>query len=158
MNHLIGLNNNQVRSGNFSFLSSVTQGPNSSGLGFATFLLGDVSSFNRTVTQNTNAQERQKRLFFYAGDQWRATQTVTVNYGLRWEMYFPESVTGKGLGGLLDLNTATFGSLGTDLGQQPECQHGVYPPVAANRCRLAGTAEHSISCRLRARLWYGLVG
>ncbi len=31
MNHLIGLNNNQVRSGNFSFLSSVTQGPNSSG-------------------------------------------------------------------------------------------------------------------------------
>ena len=128
LNHLIGLNNNQVRSGNFSFLSSVTQGPNSSGLGFATFLLGDVSSFNRTVTQNTNAQERQKRLFFYAGDEWRATQTVTVNYGLRWEMYFPESVTGKGLGGLLDLNTgniriAGYGPWGNNLNVNMEYTH-----------------------------------
>lgn len=45
LNHLIGLNNNQLRSGNFQFASSVTSGANSSGLGFGTFLLGDVSAF-----------------------------------------------------------------------------------------------------------------
>ena len=128
MNHLVGLNNNQVRSGNFSFLSSVTEGPSSSGLGFATFLLGDVSSLNRTVTQNTNAQERQRRLFFYGQDEWRATQRLTLNYGLRWEMYFPESVTGKGQGGLLDLNTgniriAGYGPWGNNLNVAMDWAH-----------------------------------
>ena len=113
LNHLVGLDNNNVRSGNFNFASSDTSGvsaagASSSGLGFGTFVLGDVTSFARTETQNTNAQERQKRMFFYAQDQWRATSNLTINYGLRWELYFPESVAGKGQGGLLDLNTGNI--------------------------------------------------
>ena len=40
--------------------------------------------------------------------------------GLRWELYFPETVNGKGQGGLLDLNTgniriAGYGNYGTNL-------------------------------------------
>lgn len=120
MNHLVGLDNNNVRSGNFHFANTRTAGPTTAGLGYATFLLGDVTAFQRTQTQNTNAQERQKRMFFFAQDQWRPTSTLTIDYGLRYELYFPESVNGKGQGGLLDLDTgdiriAGYGPYGTNL-------------------------------------------
>jgi hypothetical protein len=111
MNHLVGVNNNNLLAGQFDFSNSVTAGSpanstnSSQGLGYATFLLGDTSTFYRTEIQNTAAAERQKRMFFYGQDEWRATHTLTFNYGLRWELYFPESVAGKGQGGLLDLNT-----------------------------------------------------
>jgi len=123
LQHLIGLDNNNFRSGNFHFAASATSSasdPNSAGVGLASFLLGQVTQFQRTETQNTDAQERQKRIFYYGQDQWRVTNSLTINYGLRWEWYFPESVNGKGQGGLLDLNTgniriAGYGPWGTNL-------------------------------------------
>jgi len=120
MNHIVGLDNNNVRSGNYHFAALNTGGPNSPGLGFATFLLGDVSAFQRTQTQNTNAAERQKRMFYYVQDQWRVTNKLSLTYGVRWEVYFPETVSGKDLGGLLDLNTGNIriageGPYGTNL-------------------------------------------
>jgi hypothetical protein len=120
MNHIVGLDNNNVRSGNYHFAALRTGGASSPGLGFATFLLGDVTAFQRTQTQNTNAAERQKRIFSYVQDQWRVTNKLTVSYGVRWEIYFPESVNGKGQGGLLDLDTgdiriAGYGGYGNDL-------------------------------------------
>jgi outer membrane receptor protein involved in Fe transport len=123
LNHIIGLDNNNVRSGNYHFAAIRTGSDTSPGLGFATFLLGDTTSFQRTQTQNTNAQERQKRIFSYIQDQWRLTNKLTLNYGLRWEIYFPETVNGKGQGGLLDLNTgdiriAGYGPYGTNLNVQ----------------------------------------
>ncbi len=71
------------------------------GLDLATFLLGDVSSFNRFVgtTAELTASEHQWRYFFYGQDTWRITPKLTLNYGLRWEIYTPESVNGKGNGG-----------------------------------------------------------
>jgi outer membrane receptor protein involved in Fe transport len=69
------------------------------GAGFANFLLGLPNHFDRFVSTSTNAAERQKRFFFYGQDSWRLTSKLTVNYGLRWEIYFPESVNGKGNGG-----------------------------------------------------------
>lgn len=107
-NHLIGVNNDELRSGNFQFAASRTAGSDSSGLGYASFLLGDVSTFNRTQTRNTNAAEHQYRGFFYAQDQWRVRNNITLNYGLRYELYWPEAVNGKGNGGLLDLNTGNI--------------------------------------------------
>lgn len=128
LNHLIGVNNNNLLSGQFQFPESVTAGPASQGVGFATFLLGDVNNFFRTVLQNTAAAERQKRWFFYGQDQWRVTQKLTLNYGLRWDLYFPESVAGKGQGGLLDLNTgnvriAGYGPYGNNLNVNMEYTH-----------------------------------
>src|ERR1700721_83440 len=55
LNPLVGVNNNNLFSGQFEFPGSVTSGTGSQGLGYATFLLGDVNSFFRTVLQNTNA-------------------------------------------------------------------------------------------------------
>src|SRR5580698_3785345 len=128
LNHLVGVNNNNLLSGQFNFPGSVTASTGSQGLGFATFLLGDVNSFFRTVIQNTSAAQRQRRMFFYGQDQWRLTPTLTLNYGLRWELYFPESVAGKGQGGLLDLNTgnvriAGYGGYGNNLNVNMEYTH-----------------------------------
>jgi len=91
------------------------------GLGFASFLMGDVTSFNRYVSTSTNAKEFQKRTFFYGQDTWRVTRSLTLNLGLRWDMYFPESVNGPGNGALLNisdgyLHVAGIGGVPSDLG------------------------------------------
>ena len=84
---------------NFNHLGTSNNG--TGGLDIATFLFGEVTSFNRYVGSATepNAQETQNRYFIYAQDTWRATQKLTINYGLRWEFYTPEYVNGKGNGG-----------------------------------------------------------
>jgi outer membrane receptor protein involved in Fe transport len=72
------------------------------GLGFATFALGQVTNFLRYVSTTTNAKEFQKRDFFYVQDTWRASPKLTVNYGLRYEFYFPETINAPGNGALLN--------------------------------------------------------
>ncbi len=83
------------------------------GLGFATLALGDVTYFNRYVSTSTNAKEFQKRDFFYVQDTWRATPNLTFNLGLRYELYFPESVNGPQNGALLNLATGYLQVAGT---------------------------------------------
>ena len=100
-----------------------SNGDGETGLGFASLVLGDVSQFNRYVSTSTNAKEFQKRDFFYAQDTWRATQKLTVNYGLRYEFYFPETINNKGQGAILDLNTgylrvAGIGGIGSNMNYQ----------------------------------------
>jgi len=77
----------------------------SGGLALASFLLGDVGVFSRFVGTTTDAKEYQRRWFFYVQDTWRTTQKLTLNYGLRWELIFPEYVKRPGDGGLLNLET-----------------------------------------------------
>jgi hypothetical protein len=95
----------QNRTGVISFSHLNTSGGDTAtptglgGLDVATFLLGNVTSFNRYVSSSLNAAEHQWRYFFYGQDTWRITPKLTLNYGLRWEIYMPESVNGKGNGG-----------------------------------------------------------
>src|SRR6266478_3591203 len=103
------------RTGELNFNSGDTAQAGQGGLDLATFLLGDVTSFNRFVRTSLNAAERQKRWFFYGQDTWRFTSKFTFNYGLRWEIYFPETVNGKGNGGFANIDqgiirVAGFGS------------------------------------------------
>jgi hypothetical protein len=72
--------------------------PRVTGLGLATFLIGHVTSFDRHISSPAvvDAGERQKRFGFYGQDTWRVNSRLTLNYGLRWEIYFPQTVTGAG--------------------------------------------------------------
>ena len=74
------------------------------GLGLATFLFGDVNSFQRFVGTTSNAVGHQWRSFFYGQDSWRISPKFTMTYGLRWELYLPEAVTAKGNAGFADLS------------------------------------------------------
>ena len=79
--------------------SGATSDAGTGGSGFANFLLGDVNHMDRFVSTSLTAAERQKRFFYYGQDTWRVTPKFTFNYGLRWEIYFPETVNGKDQGG-----------------------------------------------------------
>ncbi len=67
--------------GAFGFTSDVT------GYGLASFLLG----YLRTFTQGSGQFFNNRNKFFglYAEDSYRVTKRLTLNYGLRWEPYFP---------------------------------------------------------------------
>ena len=99
------------RTGEYNFSPQATSNQTlktTGGLDLATFLLGDVTSLARYVNNPAlanvnNAAERQKRFFFYGQDTYRATTKLTLNYGLRWEIYFPESVLAKGYGGFANI-------------------------------------------------------
>src|SRR5215469_12995630 len=92
------------RSGLLNFDQLGTGDGPSYGLGIATFLLGDVTQFQRFVSTTTSAVGHQWRDFFYGQDSWRVSAKFTFTYGLRWEIYTPEAVNGKGDGGFANLN------------------------------------------------------
>jgi outer membrane receptor protein involved in Fe transport len=91
----------QHRSGELSFTSDRTIGPNGGGLALATFLLGDVTKFQRYTSPFTDAGERQWRHFYYAQDTWHATSKLTLNYGLRLDFINPQTVSDVGKGGFI---------------------------------------------------------
>ena len=96
------------RTGVNNFGNGPTSNGSTGGLGFATFILGDVTQFNRYTSASaseTNAKEFQPRDFFYGQDTWRASSKLTVNAGMRYEYYAPERVNGAGNGALLNLQT-----------------------------------------------------
>lgn len=100
------------RTGILNFNSGDTAQAGSGGLDLATFLLGDVTSFQRFVSTSLNAAERQKRFFFYGQDTYRVSSKFTFNYGLRWDIFFPETVNGKGNGGFANIDLTNPGVTG----------------------------------------------
>jgi hypothetical protein len=57
------------------------------GLDFADFLIGAPDSFVQASQQLLDS--RSKYYGFYAQDSWRATRSLTLNFGLRWEASTP---------------------------------------------------------------------
>jgi outer membrane receptor protein involved in Fe transport len=110
------------RTGLFNFNGNATAPSDGSspGLGIASFVKGDVNTFNRYVSTSTNAKEFQKRDFFYVQDTWRASPKLTLNLGIRYELYFPETVNAPENGALMNLNTgylqvAGVGGIGSNM-------------------------------------------
>jgi hypothetical protein len=72
-----------VRSpGQFSFDGSVT------GLSLADFMLGRVFEYRQSTPFRQDI--KQKYFGVYGQDTWRLSSRVTLNYGLRWEPWFPQ--------------------------------------------------------------------
>jgi hypothetical protein len=72
-----------VRSaGDFSFNGGVT------GLSLADFMLGRV--FEYRISTPFRQDITQKYFGLYAQDTWRLSPKLTLNYGLRWEPWFPQ--------------------------------------------------------------------
>ena len=94
--------------------------PGETGLGLATFLIGDVTTFERNFSNAsvTGAGEHQKRFAFYGQDTWRINARLTLNYGLRWEIYFPQTLTGAG--GFLEPNLSNRNPATTFFNVPPE--------------------------------------
>ncbi len=55
----------------------------------ASFLLEQVGSGNVTFRSVDAWYVRQKALAFYGGDTWKMTPKLTLNYGLRWDVFTP---------------------------------------------------------------------
>lgn len=68
--------------GVFAFTGQTT------GLSLADFMLGNVGNFNQSAPNRTFMREWY--LGLYAQDSWKMSSTLRVNYGVRWEPYFPQ--------------------------------------------------------------------
>jgi hypothetical protein len=60
---------------------------NETGIDFADFLIGAPNSLTQASPQILDS--RSKYYALYAQDSWRATSTLVLNYGLRWEASMP---------------------------------------------------------------------
>ena len=73
--------------GNFTINGQVT------GHGLADFLLGNVSQF---IQANPNFLDMEQWYAgVYANDMWRVTPSFTLNYGVRWEPFFPQQLVNE---------------------------------------------------------------
>jgi len=130
------------RAGEMDIGAQPTSNNGTFGLGWASFAMGLVGrgtnnrAFGRYVSVSTNAKEFQKRTFFYGQDTWRVNKNLTLNLGLRWELYFPESVNGDGNGSLMNLDdgymhVAGIGVVPRDMGWKIQKAKGFDPRIGA---------------------------
>ena len=105
----IRLPSDRRRNGQFVFNQAVTGSTDASGsgLGPASFLLGLPSGFERFAQTATDAQDAQNRMFYFAQDTWRVTQSLTLSLGVRWDTWFPNYSVNRGQGSQYDVTTNT---------------------------------------------------
>ena len=61
----------------------------STGFDVASFLLGYASQKNRNLFDAKTYTEKRPEYALYVQDDWRATSKLTVNLGLRWDLFVP---------------------------------------------------------------------
>jgi hypothetical protein len=92
--------NDEIRdrgsAGNFTISPLITDLPGSSattGNALASFLLGEVNAASIQVSDKIPS--RASYLALYVQDDWRVSDRLTINAGLRWEVEFPRWVVGN---------------------------------------------------------------
>ena len=122
------------RSGEITFNEATTGNPEidqlasglaSTGSGLGSYLLGVPNAFSRYYTgSNYYPGLRQTRLFLFVQDSWRVTPKLTLNYGVRWEDYLPQTAAKPGGAGSFDPATgdvlaAGIGTVPLNMGVKP---------------------------------------
>jgi len=96
-----GANSYTAAQGGFQFSQGATQlkgGPAGNDYNaFASFLLGLPVNAGKTRQFPEEIQQRMRAYSFYARDRWQVTPKLTVNYGLRWEIFPLPRRVGRGL-------------------------------------------------------------
>ena len=106
---------------NYSTMTTSFTGA-ATGSAMADFFMGAVTSFANGTDWDWGLNS--KYVGVYAGDVWKLNQKLTVNYGLRWEPYFPMIHTEKGVSHF-DLNAFTKGIKSS---QFPTTPAGIFFP------------------------------
>ncbi len=97
------MNHKEVRNTIFEFTGGVTSlkggvSPNAAYNGVADFLLGLPQTTNNWFQpEQPYITLREWSFAIYARDQWQASHKLTINYGLRWELYPVPTEVGRGI-------------------------------------------------------------
>jgi hypothetical protein len=85
-NYQVNINFSGYSDGNFVFNGDSTLDPNgtSNGVGYADFLLGDVSSYSIYTTPETGSRLKSYQMF--AQDDYKFKPNLTINIGLRYQV------------------------------------------------------------------------
>ncbi|WP_263378303.1 TonB-dependent receptor [Granulicella paludicola] len=100
--------NNNAAAGTFYFQENQTSSPSATSKGQANDFASVLFDVPYQVGQDTNSTfpaYRQTWLFFFASDKWQATPKLTLDYGVRWELYPP--ATPRKPGGFVNYNPST---------------------------------------------------
>lgn len=79
-------------SGTFNFSDANTgllDYPTPSGNSYASFLLGTVGSASVSYYSLSAFRPQARSVGFFAGDTWKASHKLSIDYGLRWDLYQP---------------------------------------------------------------------
>ncbi|MDE1160743.1 MAG: carboxypeptidase-like regulatory domain-containing protein [Acidobacteriaceae bacterium] len=103
--------------GSFQFTTTGTNttsgtGATTGGNAFASFLLGQVDTFNIDLQQRT-IRPRDYIHEFFAQDDWRISPSLTVNVGARWTLHMPSTET-HNQGAVFNLATQQLDYLGVN--------------------------------------------
>jgi len=98
--------------GSFTFGRDMTSSQGRGGAEFATFLLGYPSSIFRSLV-NTRPDVRMVHGGAYLQDDWRVSRTLTLNLGLRWDI-FTHPVDGFNRQTNFNLRTGKFNAASAD--------------------------------------------
>jgi outer membrane receptor protein involved in Fe transport len=85
---------------------SASSDDSNSGLPFADFLMG-FPTFQNGSPMIAKGRQRNAYVGIYAQDDWKATSKLTVNAGLRYELY-TQPIDQNNLGSLFDISTGQF--------------------------------------------------